>query len=195
LATRRKYRTQKLQAYRDGGAVRELGQIPDDAGPSLKAAAAADFEAERGAAELEREAAAIEREREGTAAPASPTIAPPDDGNPLLVALHASRKAEELQRQRTAAPQADHHAYVDGLQISERKKEFLRANPELMRPDLAPIARKIYQQALAAGVPDASAQIERAVLGGVMHEIGAVQRTAPAPSPPPAIEPKRERFP
>jgi hypothetical protein len=129
VATRRKYRTQKPQAYRDGGRV-ELGQIPDDAGPSLKAAAADDSVAERGADELEREAEAIRREREGTAAPASPTIAPAGNENPLLQALHAQQKAEALQRQRTAAPAAGHHAYVDGLQISERKKEFLRANPE-----------------------------------------------------------------
>jgi hypothetical protein len=197
LATKRKYRT-KPQAYRDGGVVTELGRIPDDTASSLKAAAADDSDTERGADELEREAEAIQRarEREGMApATPSPPIAAPADPNPLLAALHAQQKAEALQRARASeAPAPGHYAYVDRLQVSERKKEFLRANPELLRPDLAPIARRIYQKALADGVPDDSAQIERAVLEGVLHEIGQ-SRTEPAPAPSPALAPERKRVP
>jgi hypothetical protein len=194
LATKRKYRAQKPQAYRDGGRV-ELGAIPDDTA-DLRVAARDDSDTERAVDELEREVAKIEREREGMAATPSPPIAAPADGNPLLAALHAQQKADAIQRQRASeAPAAGHHAFVDGLQVSERKKEFLRANPELLRPDLAPVARRIYQKALADGVPDDSAQIERAVLEGVLHEIGqsptSAPEPAPTPSPPPAMERKR----
>jgi hypothetical protein len=81
-------------------------------------------------------------------------------------------RAEELQRQRTPVQDHAHDAYVDGLPISEGKKAFLKQFPELMRDDLAPIATKVYQQALASGIEDDSPQLYETILQGVISEIG-----------------------
>jgi hypothetical protein len=80
-----------------------------------------------------------------------------------LHALHATQRAEELHRE--AATKAPHEAFVDSMPgLSERKRDFLKANTALLRQDIAPIAGAHYQAGLASGLPDDSPELERFIL-------------------------------
>jgi hypothetical protein len=95
-----------------------------------------------------------------------------DDDNPLLQALHATARAEELQRHQPVQRQPTaHEAYVDGLPVSDRKKAFLKANAALMRPDIAQVAARHYQEALQSGIADDSDEIEEHILNNTARDL------------------------
>lgn len=109
-----------------------------------------------------------------TVAPAEPISAPGDE-SPLAAQLAAAQRAEELHRQQAQQqpndPMAQLAAHIDGLPISDHKKNFLRAHPDFLFPPLHQLMAKNYQIALQAGVPDDSAAMDRAVIMGMQHDI------------------------
>jgi hypothetical protein len=143
VATRRKY---KVPGYRDGGRVPIDTDvlIADPVQPSPPA--------------------------DHAAAASSPA----DDGNPLARALEATRRAEDLQRQHLAPQRqpTEHERFVDGLPgLSDRKRSFLKANPDLTRQDIAAVAGRHYHAALGAGIADDTDEIERYILDNVQRDI------------------------
>src|SRR5579862_9429225 len=86
------------------------------------------------------------------------------DDDALTRALQGQQRADELQRQAARQP-TEHERFVDGLPgLSDRKRAFLKSNPALVRNDVAPIAGAAYQEALRAGIPDDTDQIEQYVI-------------------------------
>lgn len=142
MVVRRKYKSKPPRGYYQGGAVREGGPIPDDAAPEPAA---------------------------------RPSMPPPaaDDGNPLRRALEAQERAEQLQREHAQQQQAsavDQH--IDSLpDLSDHKRQFLKANPDLLRPDMVPLMSSCYHAALKAGIADDTPEMNEAVLHGVIHQI------------------------
>lgn len=113
---------------------------------------------------------------------------PPDD-NPLQRALDAQRRAEELQRSPIARE-------IDKLPLSEFKKTFLKAHPDLITDEFRSKAMGFHwNAALQAGIADDTPEMNAAILQGVDREIAHVRQQAienvrmPArsePEPPPA---------
>ena len=134
---------------------------------------------------------AAEAASEPAASP--PVAAQPEDGeSPLARALAAARHAEELQRHHAAQRQpTEHERFVDAMPgLNDRKRNFLKANPELMRPGIAEIAGRHYQEALAAGIPDDSPEIERHIIESTARELASHREPAPEPPrPAPALSP------
>jgi hypothetical protein len=155
VATRRKPR-----GYKDGGAV-----IADVVAPPEPAPV---------------EAAPV------SPAPSSPAAPPPSaDDDPLIRALRAQTRAEELQRQAAKPPQTIEQ-HIDGLPISDHKKAFLKARPELLQPEKARALASHYHAGLAAGLADDSPELDRAILRGLALEGQAVVdglRSAAKPMP------------
>jgi hypothetical protein len=114
-------------------------------------------------------------------APAMPGPAPAEpiaeNGDAVLQALRSTERAEELHRE--AATKAPHEAAVDSMAgLSEAKRRFLRSNPILMRPDIAPIASRVYQNAIASGVEDDSEELEKFILDRTAQDLAARRKLA-----------------
>jgi hypothetical protein len=163
MATRRKYRP---KAYRDGGAV--LADTASD-DPAPPAAATAD-------------------------APAPPPeiAAPPPDDGAVLRALEAQRHAEEMVRADALRRQQEQQQQQQRPQPSERMMAFVKANPEITRPENAEIVQFYFSQGQSLGIPDDSEEMDQYVLRGLQHERGVLDRIRaepranPAPAPPQA---------
>jgi hypothetical protein len=89
-----------------------------------------------------------------------------EEDSALRKALEAQRRAEELQDPHRAL---EHH--IASLPISDHKRHFLRQHPELLNPQVAPLATESYRQALAAGVPDDTPAMNDEILSRVRAEI------------------------
>jgi hypothetical protein len=143
LATRRKYR--QPQGYKDGGAV-----IPDKvvAAPPIEAPIAAE---------------PVMQSHRATALS--------DDDNPLIRAHAATLRAEELHRQAAQRPPTveEHIDQIPGL--TSHKRAFLKQHPKMATdPEESRAMSFHYQAALAAGVPDDSEEMDRAILAGMYRE-------------------------
>jgi len=93
----------------------------------------------------------------------------PDDTMQRIVA--ATRHAEELQRQARQAPPPTIESYVDSLPgLSDHKRAFLKAHPELLERDNARTAALQYQAALAEGIPDDTEEMNQRLLSAVRGE-------------------------
>jgi hypothetical protein len=130
--------------------------------------------------------------------PDEPIAAPADDDRDAVRrALEGVRKAEELHRQQATAQRqpSEHEAYVNSLPgLSDRKRNFLKANPALLRQDVAPIAGEHYQNGLAAGLADDSAELERFVLEKTTQSLEHRRQLRSAPvEPEPAVDPEIEK--
>jgi hypothetical protein len=148
VATRRKY---KVPAFKDGGRVPEIDNII--VAPPVEAAPVA---------------APIE-------APPPPIAA--DDHDPLVRAHAAQMRAEEIQRNVAKQPQsiAGRPQTIDDVVnaipgLTEHKRAFLRANPNLLEPASVDQVRFHYHAALNAGVVDDTPQMNQAILGGIARE-------------------------
>jgi hypothetical protein len=101
---------------------------------------------------------------------------PADDGA-IMRAVQAAARAEQMQReaaqQHQGQPQSSTvEQHVDGLPgLSDRKRAFLKANPALLRQDIATVAGRQYQAALQAGIPDDTPEIERWIIDNTAREI------------------------
>jgi hypothetical protein len=98
------------------------------------------------------------------------------DDNPLQKALQAHGHAEELQRQSAqhqATPTTERQvaAHIDGLPISEFKKQFLRQHPESLFEPLHRLMADHYQIARHAGVPDDTEAMNQAILDGLQRDL------------------------
>jgi hypothetical protein len=90
-------------------------------------------------------------------------------------ALQAQRRAEELQRRQPS----EHERFIDGLPgLSDRKRSFLKSNPALTRPDVAEIAGRHYQDALASGVADDRDAIESYVIQNTARDLHQREKAA-----------------
>jgi len=156
MATRRKY---KVQHFRDGGVVKDVGSVAEDAAP------------------------------EPAASP--PAASPPQtEESPLARALAAARHAEALQHQAAQRQPTEHERFVDAMPgLNDRKRNFLKQNPELMRPGIAEIAGRHYQEALAAGIADDSPEIERHIIESTARELASHREPEPAKPAPAALSP------
>lgn len=96
----------------------------------------------------------------------------PDDRGPLGRALDAQERAEQLQREYQARQASPIDQQIDALPgLSDHKKQFLRANPDLLRHDVAPIMSEVYRAALRAGIPDDTPDMNKAVMDGIVHQM------------------------
>ena len=114
----------------------------------------------------------------------------PADHDAVKRAVEAARLADEYQRH----PQRLIDRYVDGMHgLSNHKKSFLKANPLLLNQEIMPIAGRAWQQGLAQGVADDSAEMNHHILQAVRKEIEAQRampsrqglQATPAMAPPP----------
>ncbi|MBR1298546.1 hypothetical protein [Bradyrhizobium sp. AUGA SZCCT0042] len=126
------------------------------------------------------------------ASPAAPMPSPvADEGNPLRHALEAHSRAEEMQRQRPQQQpqQQTLEGYIDGLPVSDHKKQFLRQFPIMLNPQVTPIMARHYQAGLQAGFEDDSEPLDRYVLDHVRRDIEHHQKlTSPTARPTPENE-------
>jgi hypothetical protein len=86
--------------------------------------------------------------------------------------LHAQQRAEAIQAQAAAAPRPqtidDVIAAIPGL--TEHKRQFLKANPNLLEPANVDTVRFHYRSALNAGVQDDTPEMNQAILAGIDRE-------------------------
>lgn len=129
---------------------------------------------------------------------------------PLHAALQAQQHAEALQRQHAVRAQvglseppldpqqrAAVEAHIDGMNLSDHKKRFLKSHPSLLQQPHLQLTQHAYQLALHAGVPDDTPVMDAAVLDGVhrgiqhhrqLSQLMSAHAAGPAPShagPPP----------
>jgi hypothetical protein len=94
----------------------------------------------------------------------------PDDRGPLGRALDAQQRAEDLQREAHQASPAERHINsIPGL--TDHKRAFLRANPDLLHADVAPLVARAHQAALHAGIEDDTEAMNRHVMDEVVRSI------------------------
>jgi hypothetical protein len=151
--SKRKY---KVAKYRDGGRV--LGNDIE----SLTADASIERDAEV------QQPPAMEPTAEKSAV-ATRTGSSEDD-NVMQKVLQAAQRAEQLQRQ-AAEPRSEIDRQIDAWPISDQKKSFLRAHPNLLHPAIAPSMKRHYEAALAAGYSDDTPAVEKYILDNVAREI------------------------
>lgn len=126
--------------------------------------------------------------------PPAETSLATDQDNPLQRALDAQRRAEEL------SPIARE---IDKLPLSEFKKSFLKAHPDLITDEFRSRAMGFHwNAALQAGIQDDTPEMNAAILQGVDREIAHVRQQAienvrmPVVSEPePAPSARREELP
>jgi hypothetical protein len=152
VATRRKY---KVPAYKDGGAVRVDNII---VAPPVEAPVQVEHCSTSGRPPVE-------------AAP------PPADDDPLVKAHRAQQRAEEIQRNAARAPQgnANRPPSIDDVVnaipgLSEHKRQFLKANSNLLQPANVDAVRFHYHAALNAGVVDDTPEMNQAIPDGIARE-------------------------
>jgi hypothetical protein len=106
-------------------------------------------------------------------APAPAAPATPDPEDPLVKALAAQRRAEELQ-----AHHQQHQAAAP--QLSEHKQRFLAAHPEMFHPLHARLMSAAYQQGLQAGILDDSVAMDEHIVAAVHHQLAHLTQAAAA---------------
>ena len=176
MATRRKY---KVPAYKDGGAVRVDNII---VAPPVEAPVQVEHCSTSGRPPVE-------------AAP------PPADDDPLVKAHRAQQRAEEIQRNAARAPQgnANRPPSIDDVVnaipgLSEHKRQFRKANSNLLQPANVDAVRFHYHAALNAGVVDDTPEMNQAILDGIARERArAVAQAKAIVEPPAPAAPSRPR--
>jgi hypothetical protein len=172
MAVRRKYKSPPQ--YRDGGAVPLAAEMVVE--PTLAASSS-------------------------SSAPSATAIsaAHTPEESPLMRAVEATLRAEGLQReaarlQREAAqqslpasapaPAANIEQYVDRLPgLTDHKRTFLKAHPEMLDPVRAGLMSRHYADALKAGIDDDSAEMDRYVLQAVQSDVARLSRPSPPMEP------------
>jgi hypothetical protein len=109
-------------------------------------------------------------------APAAPAAevatARPTEDSALMRAVEATRRADDLQRQRAQQQQPMTVAeYIDSLDVSGHKKTFLKEHPQMLEPALVPVMAKVYHAGLRSGLEDDSAALDQFILDGVAREL------------------------
>jgi len=153
------------------------------------------------------------------AAPAmatAPTVEPPPAGAPgepvelepnvLQRQVEHLKKAEALVREQLAGqhgvrPEAlapvsvDQH--IDGMPISDHKKQFLRQHPELLEPSNSQAFGYHYASALHDGIADDSPEMNERILRGVHGEAERekINKTLAAALEPPPAAARRNNLP
>jgi hypothetical protein len=135
-------------------------------------------------------------------AAAAPMPSPPADDDALGRALAAQQRAEELQRQPRTVEQ-----HIDSLALSDHKKQFLKQHPSMATdPGEARAMSFRYHQALNAGIPDDTEEMNQAILHGMQrereHAVSTLVKAPPAdprpidPTPAPAaLAPRKSSLP
>jgi hypothetical protein len=128
---------------------------------------------------------------EAPIAPPAEAAPPADDGNPLVRAHAAQLRAEEIQREAAkAAPSAQRSQSIDDVVnaipgLTEHKRAFLRANPNLLEPANVDAVRFHYQAALQRGVPDDTPEMNEVLLAGIargrQHAVNEARSIVEAP--------------
>jgi hypothetical protein len=98
----------------------------------------------------------------------------PTDDNALMSAVAAAQRAEELQRQHAQQPQQPLtiDQYIDGVPgLSDHKRTFLRAHPQMLEPALTPVMARVYHEGLRSGLKDDTRELDEFVLDGVEREL------------------------
>lgn len=157
MATRR-----KPKAYRDGGRVLQDVSIADDEPSGFPAGI------------LGMESAGDAPETGVLVTPVLPEPAPAGD-NPLLSALHAQQRAEEMQRQAPQHPPPSspiEHRIEKIPGLSEHKRAFLRQFPVLMEdPAVQAVFNRQYAQALQSGFTDDTPELDNHLITATVREI------------------------
>jgi hypothetical protein len=108
----------------------------------------------------------------------------------MMRIVEASRRADEPQREHAQHRQPPSHdqqrqefaANIDGLPVSEHKRAFLKAHPEMLTGPLNRVMAHHCQLALHAGIADDTEAMDQAVLAGVHRDIEH-HRQLPQPTP------------
>ncbi|RXH15223.1 hypothetical protein [Bradyrhizobium guangzhouense] len=114
------------------------------------------------------------------------------DHDPLRKALEGQRQAEELQRQQAQEPLTVAQ-YVDSLPgLTDHKRQFLKANPEMLNGERRDVMSQAYMEAMQAGFQDDTPELDRFLVDTVRAEMTARhQRLAEAAraamKPPPRL--------
>lgn len=186
MAVLRKRRVEEPLHFRDGGAVPMSADVVAE--PTLDTVTAAPT------------ASAME-------SVAAPEFAPRSEADSaVLAAVHATLAAEGLQReaarlqremeQRPAPPLplSAIEQHINALPISEHKRRFLRARPDLLEPSRSQMLAQHYADAIRSGIKDDSAELDEYLLNGVQRDLERLEPT-PGPieahSPPSAPAPSR----
>jgi hypothetical protein len=120
----------------------------------------------------------------------SPELPPeqpaPADDDALVRAAQAAHHAEELQRQHHDA-HAQHHAAIDQIPgLNDHKRNMLKQYPQMLHHGEA--IRQHYANAINAGIPDDSPQMDSHLVQALHHEIaksgGVPQQPLPMAQPP-----------
>lgn len=151
MVTRRKYKAP--QGYRDGGRVLDDVLIAGDPEPVPQASPVPP--------------PPPERPQEATP--------PPQEGNPLMQAAEAARRADDIQRQRAQQP-TDPIDAIPGL--TDHKRAFLRQYPELLHPAIMPVMAAVYQAALRGGVADDTAEMDERIVTGIANHFRQLEQLA-----------------
>jgi hypothetical protein len=122
-------------------------------------------------------------------APQGPPAAPPsppgaDDGNPLQRALAAQQHAEQLHHQHAArahvglpepaiSPEERQaiEAEIDAAPLTPWQRRFLKSHPSLTRQPYLDLVHHAIMVARHAGIKDDTAEMDHAILLGVMRSI------------------------
>lgn len=128
------------------------------------------------------------------AAPAAEPAPVDDGGDALREAVAADRRAQELQqaamRQAAEDPRTAIEREIDGLPVSDFKKQFLKRYPMLASdPALSRAAGWHHNLAIQEGVPDDSDAMAARILDGITSGIASQQREPPKPAPAPIPAP------
>jgi hypothetical protein len=189
MATRRKY---KVQHFRDGGRVLEDVRIADD-----EPAEAGGFPSGILGDHPPSEGVATGGTQNAAAAESSTAAEEP---NPLMHALHAQRRAEELQREAPQRPPPS-SAIEQHIQkipnLSEHKRAFLRQFPVLLEdPITQQIFNRHYVEALqSGGFTDDTAALDNHLIAATAREIEQRrQQLEPAHEPARTIEEEVQRL-
>jgi hypothetical protein len=140
-------RKYKVQHFRDGGRVLADVPIADDAPGG----------------------------EEGTLPTLPPPAEPPADNNPLLHALAAQTRAEELQREAAQRPPPS-SAIEQRLEkipgLSDHKKNLLRQFPVIVDdPVVGQMFNRHYQAGLQSGLADDTPELDQYLIANVAREI------------------------
>lgn len=164
----------KPKGYRSGGAVPPIAENPNELSIGSEHAGQP----------------AVAATADAPAPPPEIAAAPLPDDSPVARALEAQRHAEEMVRADALRRQQEQQQRRP--QPSERMLAFVKANPEIIKPENAEIVQFYFSQGQSLGIPDDSEEMDQHVLRGLQHErevldrIRAAPRANPAPAPPQA---------
>jgi len=133
----------------------------------------------------------IDRE---TPARTSPGVLDPDEAVRNVIRAH--ERAEAMQRRVQTVDE-----YIDGLDVSDQKRTWLKANPEVLRPENATTISQRHAETQRLGIADDSPEFFDYLRTGVLRAddgkfvaedepAPVIERrlTPPPPAPPPPIK-------